>query len=1071
MAIDEFYDFRTKLKNELLTDLIGPSSENEIIEDLPLTRYCSGVLYARQSGSVDPSQDIDTSEDDEETGFSDPPVALANVRYPSSMGMTFAVDPNSSKKIIVQLNAARYVNVNEAAKPVDEEDVSSASDKAANKRSQSGDPRANRRQAKQQRWHRVPLKINPVEIDITKPFSDYKGTGVDDLALFCRVRVADDRGAVPVTIVLLNRRQAEAHALNDADAIFQPQIEVSAPSALAGAFVDRPLIGLTGNDEDIRAYRLLFRHARAFATGHGCSLRWDLYPNSHDRATLIATTFAPDFDVPLADTNPDIKTKATEMLFLATASRSDAIQQLGRLCDGYDGWIKKTRDEIVSLSLDFEQQATAKSHLNGCEETLGRMRLGIDRLRDDENVWKAFVFANSAMLQNRARSVWLKNGKPLAGPSGNSDHRWYPFQLAFVLLCLDGIARSESPDRNFADLLWFPTGGGKTEAYLALIAFTAFLRRLRNKDGGGITALMRYTLRLLTIQQFERAALLICCCEAIRQKNPALGKEPISVGLWLGKGATPNTLAEARTALNKLGTGVSLDTENPIQLHSCPWCGAPLDRRNYWIATDRRQMVISCRQENCLFADRLPVFLIDEDVYKYRPTLVIATVDKFAGLPWSEKSAALFNLADGDRSMQAPPELIIQDELHLISGPLGTLVGLYETVVDAICTKEGVRPKVIASTATIRRAGRQVRGLFNREIRQFPPPGIDARDSYFAVEARKSQKGSRLYVGLMAPGTSHTTLLVRAYAALLQSMVEIPGSNEIKDPYWTLVGYFNSLRVLAGARMQVQDDVDDRMELLAAQHGFTKRNIDERIELTSRESSGDIPDHLKHMAVSYPEPSALAVILATNMISVGVDIDRLGLMVVMGQPQSTSEYIQSTSRVGRKNPGLVVVLFNAARSRDRSHYESFAAYHSALYRQVESTSVTPFSARARDRGLHAVLVALARLLFSDFRPNAGAATIQNELAKLESVKDLIIERVRDVDPDEADGAEVQLSQLILDWKTQRERRGTLVYRDTRDPSRALLRDASQPADGDGEGFPTLWSLRDVDQESNLYLLH
>src|SRR5207302_73757 len=138
----------------------------------------------------------------------------------------------------------------------------------------------------------------------------------------------------------------------------------------------------------------------------------------------------------------------------------------------------------------------------------------------------------------------------------------------------------------------------------------------------------------------------------------------------------------------------------------------------------------------------------------------------------------------------------------------------------------------------------------------------------------------------------------------------------------------------------------------------------------SREPSGDIPDHLAHLAIAYPDRRALDIVLATNMISVGVDIDRLGLMVIMGQPQATSEYIQATSRVGRKFPGLVFALYNAGRSRDRSHYENFVAYHSALYRQVESSSVTPFSPRARDRGLHAVLVALARLMGSKFRPNA-----------------------------------------------------------------------------------------------------
>ena len=235
--------------------------------------------------------------------------------------------------------------------------------------------------------------------------------------------------------------------------------------------------------------------------------------------------------------------------------------------------------------------------------------------------------------------------------------------------------------------------------------------------------------------------------------------------------------------------------------------------------------------------------------------------------------------------------MIIQDELHLISGPLGTLVGLYETAIDNLTSRGGARPKVVASTATIRRAASQTRGLFNRDLRQFPPPVIDAANSYFAVEVDPSKKPTRLYLGLMAPAISHSTLMIRTYASLLQSALALPADSDVKDPYWTLVGYFNSLRVLGGARLQVQDDVQEGRIPQLAKDG-NARQIDNRIELTSRESSSDIPDHLKRMAISYPNSAALDVILATNMISVGMDIDRLGLMVVMGQPQTTSEYIQ-----------------------------------------------------------------------------------------------------------------------------------------------------------------------------------
>lgn len=235
--------------------------------------------------------------------------------------------------------------------------------------------------------------------------------------------------------------------------------------------------------------------------------------------------------------------------------------------------------------------------------------------------------------------------------------------------------------------------------------------------------LMRYTLRLLTLQQFERAAILICAMEHMRRARPELGREEFSIGMWVGRSATPNTLAEAERRLAELRGDLDkrLATENPVQLHACPWCGTRLDARAYEVDEDAKRMRVRCPGTDCAFADGLPVHLIDEAVYDARPTLVIATVDKFASMPWRPATAALFNRDDpNDRT--PPPELIVQDELHLISGPLGTLTGLYETAVDALAD----RPKVIASTATIRRAADQGLHLFARDVRQFPPAGLDS---------------------------------------------------------------------------------------------------------------------------------------------------------------------------------------------------------------------------------------------------------------------------------------------------------------------------------------------------------
>jgi ATP-dependent helicase YprA (DUF1998 family) len=480
-------------------------------------------------------------------------------------------------------------------------------------------------------------------------------------------------------------------------------------------------------------------------------------------------------------------------------------------------------------------------------------------------------------------------------------------------------------------------------------------------------------------------------------------------------------------------------------------------------------MRIFCSSSDCEFRESLPVHVVDEMIYEAHPTLIIATVDKFAQIAWRDQVASLFNQDEGNGA--PPPELIVQDELHLISGPLGSLTGLYETAIDEIAD----RPKIIASTATIRRAREQGLRLFNRQVQQFPPAGLDARDSWFAVETPADDKASRQYVGLLTPSMSQASLLVRAYASLLHNAEKTVGEDSVRDAYWTLVGYFNSLRLLAAAELQVLDDVQDRLQLLAEREGGEARRADQLAELTSRVKSSDIPKRLKDLERAYPDNSAFDTVLATNMISVGVDVDRLGLMAIMGQPQTTAEYIQSSSRVGRQHPGLVIMLFNAARSRDRSHYESFVSYHSALYRQVESTSVTPFSARARDRALHAVLVGMARLIHPELRPNDAAGKVQDHLPKLEVLRDLILARVARVAEDEVESTGEDLDYIIGEWSKMAAGNPELVYEakanfkrsEPRPANAALLRSHSDEDLDDA--FPTLWSMRDVDVESDLYL--
>ncbi|WP_439664093.1 helicase-related protein [Lentzea sp. HUAS TT2] len=1047
----DHYEFRTELLRRLRDDLLGPANgEDELLVDAPITTYVMGILFppnADDESSVvdDDSTPVDVKDKTEDV--LDTGVAMANVQTPTSMGMTFAVATGSSNLVTISVDAAVYESVDLAGNRVEPK-------------------RADRRSTQDQgvRWKRRQLPTGRIELDVTDT-TPAPITVVRGLELRLRVRPPAD-GRVSITATLVNVTEVDPTKLRDPYCFFQPTIIVS------GALVERP--GPGGGDEDeVVGNRLLYRYAPTFAVGHGCSVEWGWTPPSPgelldraDRAEVaeVRTTFVPSHEVLLTDSNPDIRSESLGMLHLATADDDEVIRALTDLVTGYRTWIGAQRKDSVRLT-NPEFRKRADEHLKRCEDAAERIANGVALLRKRQDVLRAFRLANEAMALQRGRTSWIKGGR-----RGDVvlDGKWRPFQIAFVLQCLDGIHDPEHPDRNIVDLLWFPTGGGKTEAYLGLIAFTVFLRRIRNgRNGGGVTAIMRYTLRLLTLQQFERAAALICAMEVLRRNSSRdVPGDPISLGMWVGQAATPNDLASAEARLNELLKGDKVQTENPVQLRGCPWCGVAMDARNYTVDTRRQSMTVACRTGDCPFRDGLPVHMVDETLYLARPTLVIATSDKFARMPWRADVARLFNCDTGF----PPVELIVQDELHLISGPLGSLAGLYETVVDEAAR----RPKVIASTATIRRAAKQGRALFDREVAQFPPPGLDARDSWFAVQSPREEKASRLYVGVLTPNTSQASLLVRTYAALLHHAATIDGSDSVRDAYWTLIGYFNSLRLLAAADLQVRDDVQERLKLLAGDAEDSLRQADLVRELTSRIDSSDIPQYLEDLLAALPEKTALDVVLATNMISVGVDVDRLGLMAIMGQPQTTAEYIQSSSRVGRSHPGIVVTMFNAARSRDRSHYENFQSYHSALYRQVESSSVTPFSSRARDRALHAVVVALARLMIPDLRENEAAARIGKFLPQIEELKSLVLSRVSRVAREERSGTSDQLDDIVNWWCRLAEQNPDLVYeakpagyRQRRDPDAALLRNFDD--DDLDDAFDTLWSLRDVDATSNLYL--
>jgi hypothetical protein len=610
---------------------------------------------------------------------------------------------------------------------------------------------------------------------------------------------------------------------------------------------------------------------------------------------------------------------------------------------------------------------------------------------------------------------------------------------------LRGVVRPHHEDRKTVDLLFFPTGGGKTEAYLGLAAFTLVYRRLSHPGiaSAGLAVLMRYTLRLLTLDQLSRAATLVCALERERQQHAnALGDWPFEIGLWVGRAATPNEMGFKGDGKANTARARTIAYQNnsqkapPIPLEECPWCGTMFTPASFRLVPNPdhpADLRITCVNRACDFSrnNPLPVLAVDEPIYRRLPCFLIATVDKFAAMPWTGPVGGFFGRVDrydkhgfyGPCEPNAgaplpaplgPPDLVIQDELHLISGPMGTMVGLYEAALDELCARqldgELVRPKVVASTATVRRADRQIRALFcRRPVDIFPPPGPDRRDSFFARVHSPQESHARLYLGIAAQGRSLKVVLLRTYLALLgaaQKWYAAAGGKRNRDnpadPYMTLVGYFNSLRELGGSRRIIEDEVSTRLSGYGgrrregeAESLFADRAIAfEPVELTSRVSTDKVADAKRRLALAFADAEHVDVAIATNMISVGLDITRLGLMVVLGQPKTSAEYIQATSRIGRdpERPGLVVTILNIHRPRDRSHYERFAFYHQTFYRSVEATSVTPFSPRALDRGLAGTLVALARQGYAPMTPPKGATAILQERGRLDAVADALAAR-------------------------------------------------------------------------------
>ena len=965
----------------------------------------------------------------------------ANERRPNSLAVSFLAKPDSDSRMRVRASGGRYKMLEFTA------------------------PNGRRRIW----WLRRPITIealfDPKQLKeetrkLLKPISvESEGAGSLDLRVEVFSRPTDIVDERLITVCLINRTTEGLG--NNERSMFQAAFDVSFDKdGLTDCILPYPRADLTRPDEEEQSLDLLYRDFETFAIGHGCAADWEK-SDAKRAANCVHAVPLPSHETP--SITPDIKRADGSKLEIQMAplaglvAGDDGRGSLNEIVESYDAWISEKQIEAEKCEDRFREAATR--HVDLCRRSLQRIREGLNFLDQDEFAATAFRLANEAILIQQirstrgARTVTIEDGTIVfdtpaididlvAGASGRGS--WRPFQIAFLLMSLRSSVVGDDVDRDTVDLIWFPTGGGKTEAYFGLAAFSAFYRRLRDPDDSGVQILMRYTLRLLTAQQFQRAAGLICAMENIRRRERQYqGQEPFSIGIWLGGDTTPNSRKIALDTLRQLHKGDQYAV-NKLLLTKCPWCSAQIGPlifrkkppkgavRVIGYHNDGKTVAFQCSDTSCEFVDGLPIYVIDDDIYERRPTLVIGTVDKFAMLAWRPQARALFGLDENGDRVVSPPGLIIQDELHLISGPLGSMTGLYEGVIEDLCTDhrghKSTKPKIVCSTATIRQFKDQARALFARTNTElFPAPGISVADSYFASYAR-SEDGTlapgRTFVGVYAPALgSIQTAEVRTFTTLLQAPLSL-APNE-RDPWWTLLAFFNSLREIGTAATLFQSDIPDRLKILRRRFGIDfkdLRRLYEVMELTSRLRSDEVPmaiNSLEIMGDGQPKPGSYPVdaCLASSIIEVGVDIDRLSLLTIVGQPKSTSQYIQVAGRVGRRwyeRPGLVVTVLGPNSPRDRSHYEKFRSYHERLYAQVEPTSVTPFSAPVLDRALHAAMVAFVRQ-YGDSHVSASPLTVPDE--KLENLKQILEARVLLIDPDELETFRAKFEQRVNEWRS------------------------------------------------------
>lgn len=978
---------------------MGPEGgpDELIVNGRPDLQYAVGMLHPPdtappssegQPSNADAGMDLTADVPDGDVEESDANVPLAEEWRPSSVAVSLVTDGES---VLCDLSGGTYA-------PVDGD----------------GPPS----------WRRTPFAHRGLELSGETPPRQLRIAGVP-------VQIGSRwRRFGPTWLVTVHARVTSTGAVDgrpDPASILY-QVELAVRPHASSRILEYDTGASLDADEESAELRVRYRNRRTYGVGHGMAADWQLEAGCCTRVFLDPV---PAFVVPAVETvgfdpaTPQARALRLDVLATVDSRTEEVSDALDSFVTAYEAWVTQQERRVVGFGSDT---AVASRIVKRTRDAAGRMRAAVGLLRDPTQGQLRTAFAlGMAAMRLQMRQARINQG---TNPEDVADPTWRPFQLGFILVSLASTVDDHHLERDLVDLIWFPTGGGKTEAYLGLAAIEIFRRRLAHGAAGAGTAVItRYTLRLLTAQQFHRTSALICAMELLRRTDRfgderARGMAPFSIGLWVGNEATPATRTEARKALQRLHKAARPEEANAFQVESCAWCGTSLvpqrlteDRERYGFVTLGKDVIIRCPNVACPFHRELPVAVVDEVLYESPPTVLLATVDKFARLQFRPDAGRLLGIGTPFRQ----PSLIIQDELHLLSGPLGTTVAVFDAVLQLLLGRGGTGPKIVASTATIRSSQEQVRGLYGRGVALYPPSGLDDDQNFFSRPVTSGE--GRLYLGLMPQSISQASAVIAAATSLAELPEALRDPGTTRDAYWTLVMYHNSLRELGRSGPLVVDDVNARLEARADRLEIPFRHVrpDRVVELTSRRRPEELPNDLRELGRSIEDSDqAVDVVLSSNMLSVGIDVPRLSLMLMVGQPKTTSEYIQATSRVGRGDVrGVVTTLFRSNRARDRSHFETFRSYHESLYRTVEPTSVTPWSLSSRDRSLAGAVVMLLRHSVAQLAGNDAAARLDLADPAVESmIADLVgrlAERVRLADETEAEETTDQIRALLREW--------------------------------------------------------